>query len=220
MKKSVALLLGCVFLSACVAHETNLQTRQEERDAALYQKRAQEGCNFVKDQAAYRECLLNTYYSKHPTTYETAELINGKSIAIVKAGSSFEDSVVTQVAPLPSSQPEIYSYKQTETTTMDTGYVQQRPAQSFVMAQEEVYTKQEVEQPTVSYERVIPVSAPVVEVKNKTITPVAVVPAPVVQQPTQEPTWWEAYQSGKPASQEPTCPCADPNDPCPQCYEK
>lgn len=45
-------------------------------------------------------------------------------------------------------------------------------------------------------------------------------PAPVVvEQPKQ--TWW---QVNRPVQKirvvAPACPCADPNDPCPQCYEK
>ena len=35
MKKSLTLLLGYLFLTACVGHETNLQIRQEERQTEL-----------------------------------------------------------------------------------------------------------------------------------------------------------------------------------------
>lgn len=215
MKKSLTLLLGYLFLTACVGHETNLQIRQEERDQALYQKRAQEGCTFVKDQAAYRECLLNTYYSKHPSTYETAEMIDGKSIAIVKSNTSFEDSVVKQVAPLPATQPEIYSYKQSETTTMDAGYIK-HPTKDIIVTQEEVYTqKQNLPPPTPI---AVPQPLPVVQVSNNQVKPVAVVSEPTVK---QEQTWWKTYQEQRPvAPQKPVCPCPDPNDPCPQCYEK
>ena len=41
----------------------------------------------------------------------------------------------------------------------------------------------------------------------------------VVEQPKQ--TWWK---TNRPVQKirvvAPACPCADPNDPCPQCYEK
>ncbi len=37
----------------------------------------------------------------------------------------------------------------------------------------------------------------------------------------EEKTWWETYQNGKPVpAPKPQCPCADPNEPCPQCVEK
>ena len=41
---------------------------------------------------------------------------------------------------------------------------------------------------------------------------------------TEPKTWWDNYQKNKPTNKkEPTkegCPCANPNDPCPQCYDK
>ena len=66
MDKRWAILVACVLLGGCVAHETDLQAAQDERDAALLNKRTKEGCQFVRDQDAYRKCLLNTYYSQYP----------------------------------------------------------------------------------------------------------------------------------------------------------
>lgn len=38
----------------------------------------------------------------------------------------------------------------------------------------------------------------------------------------KEPNWWDKYVAGKKPTpiQKEGCPCKDPNDPCPQCYEK
>ena len=243
MKKSLTLLCGCVLLSACVGHETNLQANQEERDALLYQKRAQEGCQFVRDQDAYRECLLNTYYSTHPATYDTAELVNGKSIAIVKEKATYQQGIVPQVAPLPATHAQILSY--TETTSVAPEYYAQQGQRQVVQARGQVLPPPPmIEQPRPQvvpspmeqgqmiiseeiYSQQIPVMAepapaqlPIVQVSNNQIQPAPVVPV-VAAPKTQEQTWWQNYQENRQVvSNKPGCPCADPNDPCPQCYEK
>lgn len=43
-------------------------------------------------------------------------------------------------------------------------------------------------------------------------------------QPQQDPTWWETYQNNHPSEDKTVekgpCPCPDPNEPCPQCFDK
>ncbi len=211
MNKSWVILLGCALLCGCVAHETDLQVAQEERDAMLLNKRMKEGCQFVRDQDAYRECLLNTYYSQYPKGYQTAELIDGEPIAIVSDSqvsygtSSQNQRMVSQVAPLPSSGPQIIPYATSEVTTVDSTYTHNYTApQTTIVKTQEVVAQVPVSQP-------LPPPQPVV------------MPQPVVTPaPQQDPSWWDNYQQTRPTPvvNRPVCPCPDPNDPCPQCFEK
>ena len=212
MNKNWAILLTCALWGGCFAHETNLQAAQDERDALLLNKRMKEGCQFVRDQDAYRECLLNTYYSQYPKGYRTAELTDGEAIAIVsdsKAsyGSYQGQRMVSQVAPLPSSGPQIVPYATSEVTTVDSTYTQEYVApQATVVKTQEIVAQ--VPLPTPQPE---PVVQPVV------------IPQPVATPaPQQDPSWWNNYQQTRVITPAPTvkCPCEDPNDPCPQCYEK
>ena len=210
MNKSSVALLACVLLGGCVAHETNFQVAQEERDAMLLSKRMKEGCQFVRDQDAYRECLLNTYYSQYPKGYQTAELIDGEPIAIISdaragCGASQNQRIVSQVAPLPSSGPQIIPYATSEVTTVDSTYTQNYTApQATIVKTQEVVAQVPVSQS-------LPPPQPVV------------MPQPVVTQvPQQDTSWWDNYQQTRttPVVNQPVCPCPDPNDPCPQCFEK
>lgn len=212
MDKSWVILLACVLLGGCVAHETNFQKAQDERDAMLLNKRMKEGCQFVRDQDAYRECLLNTYYSQYPKGYQTAELVDGESLAIVSNTQNSYGSyaqgqrTVTQVAPLPPlNGPQIVPYSTSEVTTIDSTYTQDYVApQATVVKTQEVVAQVPVSAP-------LPVSQPVA------------MPQPVpTQGPNTQPVWWDNYQQTRTPVQaaKPVCPCPDPNDPCPQCYEK
>jgi len=50
------------------------------------------------------------------------------------------------------------------------------------------------------------------------VQPVVVKTAPA---PQTEPTWWQQNKQKHVVKiKVPTCPCKDPNDPCPQCYQK
>ena len=207
MDKRWVILLGCVLLGGCVAHETDFQVAQEERDAMLLNKRMKEGCQFVRDQDAYRECLLNTYYSQYPKGYRTAELVDGEPIAVISNSQSYQGQrMVSQVAPLPSAGPQIVPYSTSEVTTVDSTYTQDyvAPQQTTIVKSQEIVAQVPVPPP-----------APVVQ-------PV-VIPQPVVTPaPQKDPSWWENYQQTRVITPTVTvkCPCDDPNDPCPQCYEK
>ncbi len=212
MDKRWVILLGCALLAGCVSHETDLYGAQEERDAMLLNKRMKEGCQFVRSQDAYRECLLNTYYSQYPKGYKTAELVDGEPIAIVRdPHSSYVASrqgAVAQVAPLPSTEPRIIPYTTSEVTTVDSTYTQDyvAPQQTTLVKTQEIVAEVPVAQP---------VPAPVVQ-------PI-VMPQPVATPaPQQDPSWWSNYQQTRVITPTVTvkCPCDDPNDPCPQCYEK
>lgn len=201
MKQYFWIVLGCSLLGACVAHETDLQAAQEKRDAALAQKRAENGCTFIRDHDAYRQCVMNTYYMQHPRTYETHELTNGQPIAVISnqtAGCGCGAvSCTNKVAPLPAGGPQVVPYATSESTTVETTCTQNYQAQEA----------------SVTTTEVLPPPPPV---------QITTQPAPVVE-PEPDPTWWETYKAEKkpePIPQKPVCPCPDPNDPCPQCVDK
>ena len=199
MKKHLLVVLGCSLLGACVAHEANLQAAQEKRDAALMQKRSEVGCTFIRDHDAYRQCIMNTYYMQHPATYETHELTTGQPIAVISNAGCGRSGCADKVAPLPASGPQIVPYSASESRTVETTCTQN-------------YQTQEA---SVTTTEVLPPPAPV-----QIVTQPAPVPA---AEPEPDPTWWETYQAEKkpePAPAQPVCPCPDPNDPCPQCFDK
>lgn len=194
MKKQLLVVLGCTLLGACVAHETDLQAAQAKRDMALMQKRSETGCAFIRDHDAYRQCIMNTYYMQHPATYETKELTTGQPVAVI-SNPTCNQGCAAKVAPLPASGPQIVPYSTSESRTVETTCTQNFQAQEA----------------SVTTTEVLPPPAPVQIVTQ---------PAP---QPDPDPTWWETYQAEKkpePKPEKPVCPCPDPNDPCPQCFDK
>lgn len=205
MKKHLLVILGCSLLGACVAHETDLQAAQEKRDWALAQKRAENGCTFIRDHDAYRQCILNTYYLQHPQGYETRELTTGQPVAVISNPPTgcTTSACAAKVAPLPANGPQIVPYSTSESRTVETTCTQNYQAQEA----------------SVTTTEVIPPPPPV-----QIVTEPAPAPAPApVAQPDPDPTWYEKYQKEKepePAPQKPVCPCPDPNDPCPQCFDK
>ena len=107
---------------------------------------------------------------------------------------------------MPASGPQIVPYSTSEVTTVDSTYTQDyvAPQQTTIVKSQEIVAQVPVPPP-----------APVVQ-------PV-VIPQPVVTPaPQKDPSWWENYQQTRVITPTVTvkCPCDDPNDPCPQCYEK
>ena len=205
MKRYLLTVLGCSLLGACVAHETDLQAAQAERDAALLKKRSTVGCSFIRDHDAYRQCLMNTYYMQHPSTYETRELTTGQPLAVISNPSPGcgTATCATKLAPLPASGPQIVPYSTSESRTIETTCTQNYQAQEA----------------SVTTTEILPPPPPVQIVTEPAPAPE---PAPAVE-PEPDPTWWETYEAEKtpePEPAQPECPCPDPNDPCPQCVEK
>lgn len=199
MKKHLLVVLGCSLLGACVAHETDFQVAQEKRDMALLQKRSEIGCTFIRDHDAYRQCVMNTYYMQQPQGYETHELTTGQPIAVISNPGCGSAGCANKVAPLPAGGPQIVPYSTSESRTVETTCTQNYQAQEA----------------SVTTTEVLPPPAPV-----QIVTQSAPEPVPVAE---PEPTWWETYQSEKkpePVPVHPVCPCPDPNDPCPQCFDK
>ena len=223
MKKQLLLVLGCAFLGACVAHETDLYAAQAKRDAALMQKRAQTGCTFIRDHDAYRQCILNTYYLSQPQGYETRELTTGQPVAVISNPSAGcgQMGCGSKVAPLPSSGPQIVPYSTTESQTVETTCTQNYQAREASVTTTEVVPAPAPVQIVTQVAPPAPAPAPVAEPAPAPV-PVAE-PAPVARAPEPDPTWWETYQAEKqpePVPAQPVCPCPDPNDPCPQCFDK
>ena len=148
--------------------------------------------------------VLNTYYMQHPKTYETHELANGQPVAVVSNGPVAcrgPECRTMPVPPLPPSKPQIVPYSTTETTTVETKCTK----------------KYQTQEASVITTEVLPTPAPVIVTQTETVAPVPAV------EPDPDPTWWETYQAEKkpePVSAQPVCPCPDPNDPCPQCFDK
>lgn len=193
MKKLPFILAVFTALSGCSYMDTNLESAQGTRDAKRDAYRQEFGCTFTDDHASYRNCLLNTYYSSKPKTYSTTTNKDGKSVAIIKDETK-------------------KSYDE-ETNTYKTERV-------IVIETEEHLVP-------------VPVSTttPVVETKDKDTTvveekhliePVVATEEIAPVEPKPEKTWWDTYQEEKEEvkTEEPVCPCPDPNDPCPQCVDK
>ena len=196
MKKTLV-IMGSLLLSACVAHDTDLDAQAAQRQARLNMRHQTTGCTFAHDHDAYRNCILNTYYMRQPRTYVPAELDNGKPLAVTGQGYRMGAPVLQTIAePQPVqlwAAPAVEAHSSSVETVCEKTY----------QPQEAVITTTEMP--------LNPPPAEVIVVEQE--------PAPVAQ--PQPRTWWTEYKENKPApAPAPKCPCEDPNDPCPQCYDK
>ena len=193
--KQTLVIMGSLLLSACVAHDTDLDARAAQRQAALNLRHQTTGCTFTSDHDAYRNCILNTYYMRHPQTYIPAELENGQPLAVTGTGCPASHPPVLAGIAEPQ-QPHPWAAPMTEAHTSSVETVCEKTYQP----QEAVITTTEM-----------PINPPAPEVIVVEQEPAAPEPAP---------TWWASYQENKKPEPAPKCPCEDPNDPCPQCYNK
>jgi len=192
--KKVLFILGSLALTACtVGHELDLDKAAAKRQEHLDEYHRVNGCTLTHDLEGYHDCLLNTQLANSPKTYTPRMLQDGRPIAVVQQASS---SSPCGLKALPNKQPE-YPWV-APTTTSETKSVETLCQRKFEPRQTVIQT---IEQP-------IPAPQPeVIFVERE-----APAPAPVVvatPAPAPAPVQWQ-----------PQCPCADPNDPCPQCYEK
>jgi hypothetical protein len=96
--KKLSLILGIyVTLAGCSSMDTNLESAQETRDANRDAYRQEFGCTVTDEHAAYRNCLLNTYYNSKPKTFSTYVNKEGKSVAVIKNESkeSYDEDTKT-----------------------------------------------------------------------------------------------------------------------------
>lgn len=202
MKKLGVVLMACGALAACTSYEPDQDIAAETRREAQVAYHQDVGCPNIDDHEAYRKCVIATYYKGSPKTFVPAKLADGRSLAIVRNDktTSFDEEtntyktervvVIETVETITGQEPKIIESK-TQTEVIET------PAPEPVLAV--------AEQPE-----------PEVVVGEAVVDPQ---PEPVEE---SEKTWWETYQKEKPVeeTQEPTCPCPDPNEPCPQCIDK
>ena len=83
MKNILGIAIVCLGVSACYYY--NPEDRGAERAEKLAMKRAQEGCLFLDDHEAYRNCVLATIKQNSPKTYVVAENSNGQPVAVIKS---------------------------------------------------------------------------------------------------------------------------------------
>jgi len=197
MKKGL-ITLSMLAITACtVGHETDMDVAAMKREANIEARHAATGCTFARDHEAYKTCLLNTYNLNHPATYSTTVLNDGRSVAVINPTQQYSGSQTSAcgLQPLPST---MNGYEWAAPTTASETRTTETVCQKKFEPQQTVI--QTVE------ERIPPAEPEVIFVQQEAPQP------PVVQQPV-EVVW------SRPEPQ-PTCPCADPNDPCPQCYDK
>ena len=211
MKKSSLILCSALALSGCMFGfdpdvDSAAETRAEHHEAY----RQEFGCPLTDDHEAYRTCLVNTYKNTHPKTYMLEQAENGKSVAVIKneTKTSYDKDTDTyrtervivieteeRLVPVPAPVMPVENIKPVEPT----------PDVDLV----------DIDDPCDDDEVVGFIDD--LETKSQSATP----PPPTVKpEPT---TWWDTYQKDKdtaPAAKKPVCPCADPNDPCPQCVDK
>ena len=84
MKKLSFVLFACTALVGCSSYEPDLDKAAEVRAENRTAFHQEFGCPFTDDHAAYRQCVLNTYYGTHPRTYSVKQDKDGKSIAVIR----------------------------------------------------------------------------------------------------------------------------------------
>ena len=199
MKKGLV-LLGALALTACTTgFETDVDVAAAKREANIAERRQVSGCTFVRDHDAYRNCLLHTYQMNTPATYSTSTMNDGRSVVVMNQtdAGQMAGGTACGLKPLPTQEP---GYEWAAPTTV-----------SHTQSVETVCQKRFEPQQTVIQtveENLNPPPPEVVFVEPE---------QPVVEQvPPPKP----ARKWVRPVEVAPKCPCEDPNDPCPQCYDK
>ena len=192
--KTQFIILTALALSACtIGHETDLDRAAARRELEIEARHQASGCTFVKDHEAYRNCLLNTYNLNSPATYSTTTMEDGRAVAVINNRTMAGAGSPCGLRPI--AEREEYEWA-APTTVSQTKSVETVCQKKFEPQQTVVQTVEEVIPP--------PTPEVVFVQQEQPPQPQVVVERPVVT--VQEVA--------------PTCPCADPNDPCPQCYDK
>lgn len=185
------IILATLALAACsTGYETDMDKAAIKREMNIDAVHQTNGCTFIRDHEAYRNCLLNTYKLNSPATYTTATMQDGRPVAVINQ----TQTTSTSCGLKPIENKEQYEWA-APTTASQTKSVETVCQKKFEPQQTVIQTVEET----------IPPPAPeVIFVQQE--QPVAPPPPQPIQVMWPEP--------------EPGCPCADPNDPCPQCYDK
>ena len=188
-------ILGALALTACTTgFETDMDKATAKREANIDARHQVSGCTFVRDHEAYKNCLMNTYNMNSPATYTTQTMQDGRAVAVINHQQAAASAGGCGLKPIPA--PAEYEWA-APTTVSQTNSVETVCQKKFEPQQTVIQTVEET---------IPPPTPEVVFVQPEPVPPV-VVPPPVQT--------WTA-----PVEVKPTCPCADPNDPCPQCYDK
>jgi len=198
MKKLSLVLCAGVALAAC-SFDPNLDSAAETRKEHLQERQELVGCGFTDDHASYRKCVLNTYAQGKPKTYEVDRTDDGRAIAVIR------DATTT------SYDKEKDAYKTERIIVIET--------EERLVPMDQAISEAETATQTTTEKTADATITTTTTTAEQTTE--AVAPAPT-QAPVKE-SWWDSYQRQKDTvkvSDKPICPCSDPNDPCPQCYDK
>lgn len=191
MKKGLV-ILGALALSACtVGYETNIDKATARREANIDARHQVNGCTFVRDHEAYKNCLMNTYNVNSPALYTTQNMQDGRPVVVMNQGQNPARPASTGCGLKPIPAPAPYEWA-APTTVSQTNSVETVCQKKFEPQQTVIQTVEET---------IPPPTPEVIFVQQEPVQPV-------------KQTWTA------PVRVEPVCPCADPNDPCPQCYDK
>ena len=192
MKKGLV-ILGALALAACTTgYETDLDKAAAKREANIDARHQVSGCTFIRDHEAYKNCLMNTYNMNSPATYTTQKMQDGRPVVVMNQAAAGATGGCG-LKPLPA--PAEYEWA-APTTVSQTNSVETVCQKKFEPQQTVIQTVEET---------IPPPTPEVIFVQPEPVQPVVVPPK----------KQWKA-----PVRVEPVCPCADPNDPCPQCYDK
>ena len=206
MKKLLPTALLLTALAGCTWYQTDY-TKENAENRAI--KKSIEGCQMGDENAAYRECLIQTQLNNSPKTYTTSKLPNGEPLAIIRGAKVEETEKEVKVV--------IEKVEILTPTIVEKIVVKEEP-KVVVKEEAKVTVKEEVkEEPKVVVKEEVKVTVKE-EVKEEPKAPV--VTKKVEPKPEPEKTWWETYQANKSIPQPSSCNCDDPNVSCPQCYEK
>lgn len=196
MKKGL-IVLSTMLLGACtIGHEADMDAAAARREMNIEARHQATGCTFVKDHEAYKNCILNTYRMNSPATYSTSTLSDGRSVAIIHPDQQGMGATsACGLQPLPTGADK-YEWA-APTTASETKTVETVCQKKFEPQQTVIQTVEE---------KIAPPEPEIIFVQQE---------APAVELPAEKP-----LPPKKVVPPAPVCPCADPNDPCPQCYDK
>lgn len=135
IKNVVCLGIGALMLSGCYYY--NPDDRVEERADRLAQKKAFYGCQFVDDNTAYRNCVIETIRRNTPKTFTTAENSNGQALAIIKSTVPCDNACKTGQTQVKTEVTRTVKTLPAETTKTVS---EQKPAAEVVVETVEVPT--------------------------------------------------------------------------------
>ena len=218
MKKLLSIAL-CLAAAACQPHEfdPDIDRAQAKRNTMEAKYVLEKGCPFAREDESFKNCIYATYMKSSPKTFKAAELEDGQPIAIVSNARRQAMTVKTvKTTTVETTEKVMTPDGITETThepvvtqTTNEFTIRDKQNASMTITQPKTIT---IREEVVSQPIPKPAAAKKTEVKQQ--------PAPQ-KKPEPKKTWWDEYQSGKPAADvSDDCDCNNPNDACPRCYNK